>query len=136
VPPSTLTGYCYRNSLDHVHRPRRTPETARGARQVQKVQTESVGKFGGDPLGAQRDLRDRATAASPEDHRPEGRIVKDGVKKALRDRQDALSELVDAIRLYRTLADKTPLTLREAHYAQAVERLNAAVDRADGLVSP
>src|ERR1700712_5727760 len=44
----------------------------------------------------------------------EGRIVKDGVKKALRERQDALSELVDTIRLYRKLADKTPLTLREA----------------------
>jgi hypothetical protein len=29
----------------------------------------------------------------------EGRVVKDGVKKALRDRQDSLSELVDAVRL-------------------------------------
>jgi hypothetical protein len=45
-----------------------------------------------------------------------------------------LSELVDAVRQYRKLADKTPLTLREADYAQAVERLNAAIDRADGLL--
>jgi hypothetical protein len=65
----------------------------------------------------------------------EGRVAKDGVKKALRDRQDALAELVDAIRQYRKLADKTPLTLREADYAKAVDRLNVAIDRADGLVS-
>jgi hypothetical protein len=64
----------------------------------------------------------------------EGRVVKDGVKKALRDRQDALSELVDAVRLFRKLADKTPLTLREADYEKAVERLNLAIDRADGLL--
>ncbi len=64
----------------------------------------------------------------------EGRIVKDGVKKALRERQDALSELVDAIRLYRKLADSKPLTLQGNGYAEAVERLNAAIDRADGLV--
>jgi hypothetical protein len=61
-------------------------------------------------------------------------VVKDGVKKALRDQQNALSELVDAVRLFRKLAHKTPLTLREADYAKAVERLNVAIDRADGLL--
>jgi hypothetical protein len=65
----------------------------------------------------------------------EGRVVKDGVKKALRERQDALSELVDAIRLFRNLTEKTPLTLREADHAKAVERLNLAIDRVDALVS-
>jgi hypothetical protein len=65
----------------------------------------------------------------------EGRIVKDGVKKALRDRQDALSELVDAVRQYRKLADSKPLTLQENDYVKALERLNAAVERADGLVA-
>ena len=45
-----------------------------------------------------------------------------------------MSELVDAVRLFRKLADKTPLTLREADYAKAVERLNVAIDRADGLL--
>jgi hypothetical protein len=65
----------------------------------------------------------------------EGRIVKDGVKKALRDRQDALSELVDAVRQYRKLADSKPLTPQENDYVKALERLNAAVDRADELVS-
>jgi hypothetical protein len=63
----------------------------------------------------------------------EGRVVKDGVKKALKDRQNALSELVAAVRLFKKLADQ-PLTLREADYAEAVERLNAAIDHADGLV--
>jgi hypothetical protein len=62
-------------------------------------------------------------------------VVKDGVKKALRDRQDALSELVESVRLFKKLADSKPLTLQENDYAKAVERLNAAIDRADGLVS-
>ena len=65
----------------------------------------------------------------------EGRVVKDGIKKALRERQDALGELVDAVRLYRKLADSKPLTLQGSDYVEAVERLNAAIDRADGLVS-
>jgi hypothetical protein len=51
----------------------------------------------------------------------EGRVVKDGVKKALRDRQDALVNLVDAVRAYRKLADSKPLTLQGSDYAKAVE---------------
>jgi hypothetical protein len=42
----------------------------------------------------------------------EGRLVKDGVRTALSDRQDALRDLVEAIRKYRKLAEKTPLTLQ------------------------
>ena len=64
----------------------------------------------------------------------EGRLVKDGIKKALRDRQEALGELVDAVRMYRKLADSKPLTLQGGDYVEAVDRLNAAVDHADGLV--
>ena len=64
----------------------------------------------------------------------EGRLVKDGVRTALRDRQDALSELIEAIRKYRKLAEKTPLTLQGADFAQAVEDLNKAIDRAEGLM--
>ena len=65
----------------------------------------------------------------------EGRIVKDGVRKALRDRQDALSELVTAVRLYKNLAQSKPLTLQESDYAKAVEELNKAIERAEGLLS-
>jgi hypothetical protein len=36
----------------------------------------------------------------------EGRIVKDGVRKAVRERQTALADLVHAVRQYRTLAEK------------------------------
>jgi hypothetical protein len=64
----------------------------------------------------------------------EGRLVKDGVRTALRDRQEALSELVEAIRKYRKLADKTPLTLQRSDFAQAVEELNKAIGRAEGLL--
>src|SRR6202049_2298711 len=39
----------------------------------------------------------------------EGRIVKDGVKKALRDRQLALTELVHAIQHYQKIAESKPL---------------------------
>ena len=64
----------------------------------------------------------------------EGRIVKDGVKKALRDRQLALAELVHAIRQFRKIAEGKPLALQGSDYAHAVEELNKAVDRADGLL--
>src|SRR6202011_1291769 len=50
----------------------------------------------------------------------EGRIVKDGVKKALRDRQLALAELVHAIRQFRKIADSKPVTLQGSEYPQAV----------------
>ena len=63
----------------------------------------------------------------------EGRLVKDGVRKALQDRQKVISELLDAIRGYRKLADQ-PLTLRGSEYAQAVQTLNRAIDRADRLL--
>jgi hypothetical protein len=64
----------------------------------------------------------------------EGRLVKDGVRTVLRDRQEALSELIEAIRKYRKLSEKTPLTLQGADFAQAVEELNNAIDRAEGLM--
>jgi hypothetical protein len=64
----------------------------------------------------------------------EGRIVKDGVRKALLDRQLAMTELVHAIQEYRTIAESKPLTLQGGDYAHAVQELNKAIDRADGLL--
>jgi hypothetical protein len=56
----------------------------------------------------------------------EGRIVKDGVRKTVADRQKALADLVHAIQEYRRLANSTPLTLQGADYAQAVrERVHS-----------
>jgi hypothetical protein len=49
-----------------------------------------------------------------------GRIVKDGVQKALRDRQLALTELVHAIKHFRQIADSKPLTLQGSDYAHSV----------------
>jgi hypothetical protein len=46
----------------------------------------------------------------------EGRIVKDGVRKALKDRQITLAGLVHAVREYRKLAETTPLTLQGSQY--------------------
>jgi predicted RecB family endonuclease len=46
----------------------------------------------------------------------------------------ALSELIEAIRKYRKLAEKTPLTLQGSDFAQTVEELNKAIDRAEGLM--
>ena len=43
----------------------------------------------------------------------EGRIVKDGVRKALRDRQLALAELVHAIREYRKIGDSNRYATRQ-----------------------
>jgi hypothetical protein len=64
----------------------------------------------------------------------EGRIVKDGVRKAIRDRQEAFGDLVHAIREYRKLADEKPLTLSEANYAQAVEELEQGNRSGEGLL--
>jgi hypothetical protein len=63
----------------------------------------------------------------------EGRIVKDGVRKTVKDRQLALDELVKAIREFRRFTDQ-PLTLRGSEYAHAVQELNKAIERADRLL--
>lgn len=60
--------------------------------------------------------------------------MKDGVKKALRDRQLALAELVHAIKQFRKISDSKPLTLQGSEYPQAVEELNKAIDRAEALL--
>jgi hypothetical protein len=54
----------------------------------------------------------------------EGRLIKDGVRKAIRDRQDALHELINAIKQYRKLSESKPLTLQGSDYAHAVLELN------------
>jgi hypothetical protein len=64
----------------------------------------------------------------------EGRIVKDGVRRALRDRQTALADLVHAIREYRKLAESKPLTLQGSEYPQAVQELDKAIQRAEGFL--
>ena len=63
----------------------------------------------------------------------EGRVVKDAVRKALKDRQIALTNLIQAIREYRKLADK-PLTLQGSEYAHALLELNKAIDRSEGFL--
>jgi hypothetical protein len=63
----------------------------------------------------------------------EGRVVKDAVRKTLKDRQNALNHLLQAVREYRKFADQ-PLTLRGADYAHAVRELNQAIDRAEELL--
>ena len=63
----------------------------------------------------------------------EGRIVKDGVRKTLTDRQLTLDDLVKAIREFRKYTDQ-PLTLRGSDYPHAVQELNKAIDRADGVL--
>jgi exonuclease V gamma subunit len=63
----------------------------------------------------------------------EGRLVKDAVRKTLKDRQNALTQLVEAVREYRKLAEQ-PLTLRGSEYAHAVQELTKAMDRAETLL--
>jgi soluble cytochrome b562 len=64
----------------------------------------------------------------------EGRLVKDGVRKALKNRQNALTDLVHAIRECRKVAEKQPLRLQGSDYAHAVQELNKAIDRADAVL--
>ena len=63
----------------------------------------------------------------------EGRVVKEGVRKSLKDRQIIIEELVHAIHEYRK-ASEQPLTLRGSEYAHAVQELNKAIDRAEKLI--
>jgi len=63
----------------------------------------------------------------------EGRVVKEGVRKIVNDRQVALQNLVQAIREFRKFTDQ-PVTLRGSDYAHAVQELNKAVDRANELL--
>ena len=59
---------------------------------------------------------------------------KDGVRKAIRDRQNALHELVNAINQYRKLSESKPLTLQGSDYAHAMLELNKAIDHAERLL--
>jgi hypothetical protein len=63
----------------------------------------------------------------------EGRVVKEGVRKIVNDRQAALQTLVHAIREFRKFTDQ-PVTLRGSDYAHAVQELNKAIDRANDLL--
>jgi hypothetical protein len=63
----------------------------------------------------------------------EGRLIKDGVRKA-QDRQNALHELLNAIKQYRKLSESKPLTLQGLDYAHAVLELNKAIYHAEGLL--
>jgi hypothetical protein len=65
----------------------------------------------------------------------EGRIIKEAIRKALRERQGVIAELVQAIREYRKLADQ-PLTLRDSVYGEVVQKLKEATERADCLLGP
>jgi hypothetical protein len=64
----------------------------------------------------------------------EGRLLKDGVRKAITDRQNALHELIHAINQYRKLSESKPLTLQGSDYSHAVLELNKAIDHAEGLL--
>jgi hypothetical protein len=55
----------------------------------------------------------------------EGRVVKEGVRKIVNDRQGALQNLVHAIHEFRKFTDQ-PLTLRGSDYAHAIQELNKA----------
>ena len=53
------------------------------------------------------------------------------MRKAIRDGQVALADLVHAIREYRKLGESKPVTLEGADYAEAAQELNRAIARAD-----
>ena len=64
----------------------------------------------------------------------EGRIVKDGVRQGVRDRQTALKDLLSAVREFRKFTDEPP-TLRGSEYAHALLELNKSIDRADEILT-
>jgi hypothetical protein len=84
-------------------------------------------------VGAEGHGRHRAAAPKRKTIDLEGRIVRDGVRTVVKDRQLALGELLKVIREFRKFTDE-PLTLRGGDYAHAVRQLNKAIDRASGLL--
>jgi len=64
----------------------------------------------------------------------EGKLVKDAVRKAIRDRQTVLNDLVHAVREYRKIAESKPLTLQGSDDAYAVQEMNKAIDWAEALL--
>jgi hypothetical protein len=96
-----------------------------------------MGKPPRDQMGDQRHDRNRPPGPARKTIDLEGRIVKDGVRRALRDRQLALAELVHCDPEHTgRIAESKPLTLQGSEYAHAVQELNKAVDRAEGLLVP
>jgi hypothetical protein len=63
----------------------------------------------------------------------EGSLIVDAVRKAVRERQAALAELVHAVRAFRQ-ADEHPLNREASGYAQVLHKLHGAIDRAEGLL--
>jgi hypothetical protein len=59
--------------------------------------------------------------------------VKHGVRKTVTGSQATLNDLVKVIREFRKFTDQ-PLTIRGGDYAHAVQALNKAIDRADGVL--
>jgi hypothetical protein len=93
-----------------------------------------LGSSSGNQVGTERYDGNRCTAAARKTIDLEGRLVKDGVRKALQERQKVLRDLVQAIREYRKLSDQ-PLTLRGSEYAHSVLELNKAIERAEELLT-
>jgi hypothetical protein len=63
----------------------------------------------------------------------EGSLIVDAVRNAVRERQGALADLVQAVRAFQN-ANQHPLNKQEYGYAQVLHKLHRAIDRAEGLV--
>ena len=122
------------NTVAYVDDASRIAETFGRTRSLQSVAPTRLGKL----AEIRWVLKDSASMDIPKPARKtidfEGRLVKDGVRKAIMDRKTALTDLVHAIRQYRKLAEQKPLTLQGSDYAHAVLELNKAIDRADTLL--
>ncbi len=92
-----------------------------------------MGQSSGDPLGTEGCSPDRSPASPAKDNRCRRANLKDAVRKALRERQEALETLVDAVKEYKRLATH-PESIRGSEYAQAIHALGKALDLAERLI--
>jgi hypothetical protein len=118
----------------HVDHPASTPKTYRRTRRIASMTQTRMGEPARDPMGAERFRGMELPPPAMKTIDLEGRLVKDGVRKAIMDRKTALTDLVHEIKEYRRLAEQKPLTLQGSDYAHAVQELNKAIDRAEGLL--
>ncbi len=63
----------------------------------------------------------------------EGRLVKDAVRRTIKNHRNTLAELVHAVGEFRKLLDP-PASSRDSEYARAVQQLDEAIERVEKLM--
>jgi hypothetical protein len=95
----------------------------------------SIGKPLGAALGLPGFRLDEVSATGQENYRPGGQADQRRGSKSYPGSTECLRQLLNVINQHRKLSESEPLTLRSSEFAHAVQELNKAIDRGEGLVT-